>query len=56
MDECFGCHEMTVDLDGPARYDVLKSGADPDLPADGPYCQTCFASTETGAAVADPEA
>lgn len=48
MHECFGCHEMNVDPNAPARYDVLAPSADPDQPADGPYCPECFAETATG--------
>lgn len=49
MKTCIGCGQETVDPTDPARYDVLKPGADLDHPELlGPYDAECFAATYTG--------
>lgn len=44
---CIGCGRSTVDPSAPPRYDVLSDEIT------GPYDVECFASTETGRALAD---
>lgn len=50
MEKCISCENYNVDEKEEARYDVLRTGFDPEGPTDdiGPYCKDCFSFTETG--------
>lgn len=53
MKPCVGCG-TPIDRTEEARYDVLAPGYDALTNADqhGPYCETCWPTTTTGAQIA----
>ncbi|WNT44338.1 hypothetical protein SEA_MABODAMACA_18 [Microbacterium phage Mabodamaca] len=54
MKPCFSCQELAVDVEEPARYDVLAPDINLMEPSTyGPYCAACWPSTVTGKAEAE---